>query len=57
MLINKVVSGGLILACLTAAGGGAYLATKHNAETAVTAPVSAAPRPRRPRRSPPRKGC
>ena len=41
MLINKVVFGGLILACLSAAGGGAYLATRENAQTAATAPVPA----------------
>ncbi len=43
MLINKVVFGGLILACLTAAGGGAYLATRHNATPVVAAPSSVAP--------------
>ena len=35
MQINKLVFGGLILACLTAAGGGAYLATRHNARAAT----------------------
>jgi hypothetical protein len=32
MGINKLVFGGLIVGCLTAAGGGAYLATRHNAQ-------------------------
>ncbi len=36
MQINKLVFGGLILACLTAAGGGAYLATRHNGQAANT---------------------
>ena len=43
MQINKLVFGGLILACLTAAGGGAYLATRHN--DALAATVTAAPGP------------
>ena len=43
MQINKLVFGGLILACLTAAGGGAYLATRHNDAQAAT--VTAAPGP------------
>ena len=32
MEINKLVFGGLIAGCLAAAGGGAYLATRHNAQ-------------------------
>ena len=42
MVINKAVFGGLILACVAAAGGGAYLATRHNAGTAASAPMPAA---------------
>ena len=39
MQINKLVFGGLILACLTAAGAGAYLATRHNVQAANVAPT------------------
>ena len=39
MQINKLVFGGLITACLTAAGGGAYLATRHNVQAASVAPA------------------
>lgn len=49
MSINKAVFGGLILACVAAAGGGAYLAIRHNAQVAASAPAPAAiadtPRP------------
>lgn len=49
MSINKAVFGGLILACVAAAGGGAYLAIRHNAQAAASAPAPAAiadtPRP------------
>ena len=43
MQINKLVFVGLILACLTAAGGGAYLATRQNTQAAsvATAPAPA----------------
>ena len=42
MQINKLVFGGLMVGCLAAAGGGAYLATRHNAptQTAATAPAA-----------------
>jgi len=44
MEINKLVFGGLVIGCLAAAGGGAYLATRHNAEgTQGTAVASPAP--------------
>jgi hypothetical protein len=44
MEINKLVFGGLIVGCLAAAGGGAYLATRHNAqETQGTVQASPAP--------------
>ncbi len=42
MQINKLVFGGLILMCVAAAGGGAYLATRHNTQT-TAAPASPAP--------------
>ena len=42
MEINKLVFGGLIAGSLAAAGGGAYLATRHNAQ-------DRAPRPDQPR--------
>jgi len=45
MELNKLVFGGLIVGCLAAAGGGAYLATRHNAQetqgAAQTAPAAA----------------
>ncbi|MGE0359413.1 MAG: hypothetical protein AB7H93_03195 [Vicinamibacterales bacterium] len=45
MEINKLVFGGLIVGCLAAAGGGAYLATRHNAQdaqgTAQASPAAA----------------
>ena len=48
MEINKLVFGGLIAGCLAAAGGGAYLATRHNAqETQGAVQASPAPQPRR----------
>lgn len=44
MEINRLVFGGLIVGCLAAAGGGAYLATRHNAqETQGAAQASPAP--------------
>jgi hypothetical protein len=49
MEINKLVFGGLIAGCLTAAGGGAYLATRHNVQDsqgtvqASPAPAQASP--------------
>ena len=44
MEINKLVFGGLVIGCLAAAGGGAYLATRHNADgTQGTAVASPAP--------------
>jgi hypothetical protein len=46
MEINKLVFGGLIAGCLAAAGGGAYLATRHNAQAsqgAVQTSPAAAP--------------
>jgi len=44
MEINKLVFGGLIVGCLAAAGGGAYLATRHNAQdTQGAAQASPAP--------------
>ncbi len=42
MAINKAVFGGLILVCVAAAGGGAYLAIRHNAQAAAGAPAPAA---------------
>ena len=42
MQINKLVFGGLILTCVAAAGGGAYLATRHNTQ-GTAAPASPAP--------------
>ncbi len=49
MHINKLVFGGLVLACLVAAGGGAYLATRHNGQpaTATVAPAESAAVPAR----------
>ncbi len=44
MEINKLVFGGLIAGCLAAAGGGAYLATRHNAQEPQGA-VQASPAP------------
>ena len=44
MEINKLVFGGLIAGCLAAAGGGAYLATRHNAQETQGA-VQASPAP------------
>ncbi len=44
MAINKLVFGGLIVGCLAAAGGGAYLATRHNAQESQGA-VQASPGP------------
>ena len=44
MEINKLVFGGLIAGCLAATGGGAYLATRHNAqESQGTVQASPAP--------------
>ncbi len=46
MELNKLVFGGLIVGCLAAAGSGAYLATRHNAEQSQgTAQASPAPAP------------
>jgi hypothetical protein len=46
MELNKLVFGGLIVGCLAAAGGGAYLATRHNAEQSQgAAQASPAPAP------------
>ena len=44
MELNKLVFGGLIVGCLAAAGGGAYLATRHNAEQSQGA-TQASPAP------------
>ena len=44
MEINKLVFGGLIVGCLAAAGGGAYLATRHNAQQSQGA-VQTSPAP------------
>jgi hypothetical protein len=44
MEINKLVFGGLIVGCLAAAGGGAYLATRHNAQ-ATQGSAQASPGP------------
>lgn len=44
-MLNKVVFGGLILAVVAAAGGGAYLATRHNAQDAAAVAPVATPAP------------
>ena len=49
MQIPNLVFGGLVAGCLAAAGGGAYLATRHNAEqAAATAPAAEAVQRRSP---------
>lgn len=49
MELNKLVFGGLVVGCLAAAGGGAYLATRQNAQdTATTAAAAPAPAPAAP---------
>ena len=45
MAMNRLAFGLLAVACVAAAGGGAYLATKHNQAAAPAAPLTVQTQP------------